>query len=204
MKKQLLLCLILLSNIVFADNPEKFLGVRELYGIKFAVESYVKQSDKSLNYGNWYSPKWQADSTVLQVPIDSLDAIAQKHNFAYQVAEQQGKIYGALEEKRLKAIADYLAVRDAKALPENPKDWKKSPTDINKALRYRDRMITGLAYEAADNQELAWAVSPIEQWKLAKTHQINVDDLEKQVLSIQDNWLKKVTPTSNPKETPKQ
>jgi hypothetical protein len=65
-------------------------------------------------------------------------------------------------------------------------------------------MITGFAYDTPDYQELVWATSPIEQWKLDKSHQINVDDLEKQVLYIQNDWLKKITPASNPKETPRQ
>lgn len=205
MSRQLLLCLIMLSKAAFADDADKILGPRELHSVKSAIESYIKQKDTVLHYGNWFGSNWQATNThIKQAPVDSLDAIAQKHCFAYQIAEQQGKSYGIVEEKRIKMLADYLAIRDAKALPEHPKDWTKPPTDINKALRYRDRMITGFAYQAPDYKNIArtpnWTISPIEQWKIDKAHRLNVDDLEKQVSRLQDEWLQQNTaPVSNPK-----
>jgi hypothetical protein len=197
-----------LNNLALAADSDKILGPRELHSIKSAIEAYIKQKDTVLHYGNWYGSSWQAtNANIKQAPVDSLDAIAQKHCFAYQIAEQQGKSYGITEEKRIKMLADYLAIRDAKALPENPKEWAKPPTDTNKASRYRDRMITGFAYEAPDYKNIArtanWTTSSIEQWKIDKTHHLNIDDLEKQVLRLQDDWLKQNTsPVSNPKQTP--
>ncbi len=211
------LCLILLVNtpIIHAiDNPDKFLGPRDIRGVKSTIEGYIKHGDDIFRYGNWYGPGWWGGTTDAKQagnkpPVDSLDAIAQKHDFGYQVAEQQGKIYGIAEEKRLKGIADYLAVRDAKALPENPKEWSKPPADISKASRYRDRMITGFAYEgpayegvAITGKGLDWATSPIENWELDKSHQLNADDLEKQVTRLQNNWSSKnSTPATIPKDS---
>lgn len=198
------LCLAILTNVsvAYAANPDRFLGPRDIRGLKSAIEGYIKHGDTIFQYGNWYGPGWwggarDAKKAGNQPPVDSLDAIAQKHDFGYQVAEQQGKIYGFAEEKRLKAIADYIAVRDAKALPENPQEWSQPPTDLTKASRYRDRMITGFAYEgpayegvAITGKGLDWATSPIENWELDRSHQLNADDLEKQVTRLQNNWNK--------------
>lgn len=207
------LCLVIIANssiTVATDISDKFLGPRDIRGLKSAIEGYVKHGDKIFQYGNWYGPGWWGGSTDAKQagnkpPVDSLDAIAQKHDFGYQVAEQQGKIYGIAEEKRLKGIADYLAVRDAKALPENPQEWSQPPADLAKASRYRDRMITGFAYEgpayegiAITGKGLDWVTSPIENWELDKSHQLNADDLEKQVSRLQNNWTKQnLTPDTN-------
>jgi hypothetical protein len=211
------LCLMVTANspVTYADdNPDTFLGPRDIRGLKSAIEGYIKHGDSIFRYGNWYGPGWWGGSTDIKQagnkpPVDSLDAIAQKHDFAYQIAEQQGKIYGMAEEERLKGIADYLAVRDAKALPENPKEWTKPPADIKKALRYRDRMITGFVYEgsayegvAITGKGLDWVTSPIENWELDKSHQLNSEDLENQVARLQKNWSNdNLTPTADPKHT---
>lgn len=196
-------CLVLMTAIIApaVANQDKFLGPRDIRGIKATINGYLKHKDTIFQYGNWYGPGWwggaRGDKPGNKPPVDSLDAIAQRHDFGYQVAEQQGKIYGAAEEKRLKGIADYLAVRDAKELPENPKDWPQPPADVTKASRYRDRMITGFAYEgpaykgmATVGKGLDWATSPIENWELDRSHQLNASDLEKQVTRLQNNWDK--------------
>lgn len=206
MKIQLLrsfLCLTLLiySQILHAaDTPDRFLGPRDIPGIKSLIESYLKQGNNIFRYGNWYSSELRADATNSKqsgnnAPVDSLDYIAQKHDFAYQIAEQQGKIYGIVEEKRLKDIADYLMIRDAKALPENPKQWTKPPAEVKKAARYRDRMITGFSDVSPDNdnittedKNLDWATSPIENWEVDKAYQLNADEFEKQITQLQNTW----------------
>ena len=216
------LCLVMMvnSSVIFAtDNRDKFLGPRDIRGLKSAIEGYVKHGDTIFQYGNWYGPGWwggarDAKKAGNKPPVDSLDAIAQKHDFGYQVAEQQGKIYGFAEEKRLKALADYIAVRDAKALPENPQEWSQPPADLSKASRYRDRMITGFAYEgpayegvAITGKGLDWVTSPIENWELDKSHQLTAEDLEKQVSRLQNNWTKQnltpAIPDSKPSEPDK-
>ena len=198
--------LIMLSNVnTCLANPDEFLGPRDRQTLKVEIEGYIKHNDSIFQYGNWYAP-WSGgarndDKTDNKLPVDSLDAIAQKHDFAYQIAEQQGKIYGFAEEKRLKAIADYLAVRDAKALAENPKDWLLPATDPIKAARYRDRMITGFSYEAqtydavvAVSKGLNWATSPIESWAMDKSLQLDATDLEKQINILQKDWNSKHFP----------
>ena len=123
-------------------------------------------------------------------PVDAIDAIAQKHNFGYQVAEQQGKIHGVAEENKDETliVEMNMAVRDAKTLPENPSAWTKPPTDINKALRYRDSIITGFSYQnkTASNKKLDWTTSDIKNWDTDKQHQLSVDDLEKQVSHLSE------------------
>lgn len=191
--------LLIYSDGLFADT-DKFLGPRDRRELQSAIDDYIKRNDSVFQYGNWYSADWwngakQDHDTINKLPIDSLDAIAQKHSFAYQVAEQQGKIYGITEEKRLKAIANYFAVREAKALAENPKHWLLPASDINKAVRYRDRMMTGFDHESANtenvtviNKALDWSISPIETWQLDRTHQLTVAALEKQITALQIDW----------------
>lgn len=211
-----LLWLIVILNSAYAlANPDRFLGPRDSRGIKATIDGYVKHNESIFRYGNWYGPGWWGGSTDVKpgnkAPVDSLDIIAQRHDFAYQVAEQQGKVYGIAEEKRLKSIADYFAVRDAKALPENPKQWRYPPADPNKASRYRDRMVTGFSYEATvyegisiAGKGLDWATSPIENWELDKSHQLSAADLEKQVNSLQNHWNSKNLPPAITPKKPEQ
>lgn len=102
-------------------------------------------------YGNWYGPGYwgggrSATEPGSKQPVDALDAIAQRHDFAYQIAEEQGKIHGPAEEKRLKGLADAIAVRDSKRLPEDPRDWDPPASNPESADRYRDRIGFGFAY----------------------------------------------------------
>jgi hypothetical protein len=96
-------------------------------------------------------------------------------------------------------------VRDAKALPENPSAWTKPPADINRALRYRDSIITGFTYQnkATTNRKLDWTTSDIKNWDMDKSHQLNADDLEKQVSQLQNDWAKQnLAPNTPAKKTP--
>lgn len=203
---KILFGLILFSTHCLADT-DRFLGPRDEHNLITAIEDYIKHNDSVFQYGNWYGTK-NNEQLHTKLPIDSLDAIAQKHNFAYQIAEQQSKIYGSLEEKRLKSIADYLAVRDAKALPENPKAWILPANDVNKAARYRDRMVTGFNEDISDNsdttinKDLNWATAPIEQWRLDKTHQLTASDLENHISALQKDWNTKHFPPLAKPDTP--
>ncbi len=107
-------------------------------------------------YGNWYGPGYwgggrENDAPGNKPPVDSLDAVAMRHDFAYQIAEEQGKIYGESEERRLKAIADAIAVREAKALPEDPRDWPIPAADPATADRYRRRLGFGFEYHGLNH-----------------------------------------------------
>ena len=113
-------------------------------------------------YGNWYGPGWwggdnQKESPGNRAPVDELDAIAMRHDFAYQIAEEQGKIHGAAEEQRLKALADAIAVRDAKTLPQDPRDWDPPAADPAKADRYRRRIGFGFAYLSGGRDAASYA-----------------------------------------------
>ena len=57
-----------------------------------------------------------------------------------------GKIHGPAEEKRLKGLADAIAVRDSKRLPEDPRDWNPPAPDPASADAHRDRIGFGFAY----------------------------------------------------------
>ena len=183
------------NDLSLADT-DRFLGPRDKHNLSTAIEDYIKRNDSVFQYGYWYGENWWRTKTTEQInklPIDSLDAIAQRHDFAYQIAEQQGKIYGAFQEKRLKTIADYFAVRDANALPENPKTWVLPPSDVNKAARYRDRMMTGFNNPIEDTtiaaQQLSdWTTSPLEQWESNKTQQLSANDLEEHINALQKDW----------------
>ncbi len=110
-------------------------------------------------YGNWYGPGWSGgietegeDQPGNKQPMDSLDAIAMEHDFAYQIAEEQGKLHGSEWENGLKAIADQIAVRKTKLLPEDPRQWDIPPGDPDTAGRYRDRLKFGFVYWGGYNQ----------------------------------------------------
>ena|GEM_PF-3878262 len=102
-------------------------------------------------YGNWYGPGWwgggnASDNPGTRAPVDELDSIAMRHDFAYQIAEEQGKLHGPAEEQRLKALADAIAVQDSKKLPADPRDWDPPAPDPAKADRYRRRIGFGFSY----------------------------------------------------------
>jgi hypothetical protein len=75
-------------------------------------------------------------------PIDSLDAVAQKHDFGYKVAEALGNGRPAYISY-YKAMADSICAREAAALAKNPADWPHPPADIQQARKLRDRMVVG-------------------------------------------------------------
>ena len=114
---------------------------------KFAWDYGFEGWNTLIRYGNWYGPGWWGGSedpkrVGLLPPMDALDAIAQKHDFGYQVAEELGKGHPELEAY-YKAMADGIAVRDAMALPEDPALWSPPPRDVAQARVYRDRIAVG-------------------------------------------------------------
>lgn len=105
------------------------------------------QGANAIRYGNWYGPGWwggslDAKRVGIMPPIDSLDAVAQKHDFGYKVAEELGKGRPAIIAHYM-AIADAIAVRDAANLPKDPADWPHPPTDVKLARDLRDRIVVG-------------------------------------------------------------
>jgi len=126
--------------------------------------------EKFIEYGNWYGPGYWGggrgkESPGNKPPIDALDAVAQRHDFAYQIAEEMGKIHGPAEEKRLKGIADEIAVREARSLPEDPRDWDPPAPDPESADRHRDRIGFGFAYTSVGYKTVAATQKTLQQLK---------------------------------------
>jgi len=151
-------------------------------------------------YGNWYGPGYwgggrEKGEPGNKPPVDALDAIAMRHDFAYQIAEEQGKIHGAAEEQRLKAMADAIAVIQAKKLPEDPTDWDPPAPDPQKADRYRRRIGFGFTYLAGGRAAGSGALGVYEAIKKAigggedTGDRISLEDLEKMVSDRQQNWF---------------
>jgi hypothetical protein len=197
------LMMVISGSVYAVINPDRFLGPRDIRGIKLTISNHIIQDETLIRYGNWYDAKvWEGNFTAKlgnNLPVDSLDAIAQGHAFAYQIAEQRGRIYGICEEKRIKSIADYFAVRDAKALSGYPNQWQQTPSDVSKASRYRDRMMTGFSEQTIGLKTPDWVTSPIENWQQDKSHQLAISDLEKQLSTLQNDWNNNnLTPINSP------
>lgn len=107
----------------------------------------ASDSRTAIRYGNWYGPGWWGGSEDpkrcgMLPPIDALDKVAQKHDFGYQVAEEVGKHRPEIVAY-FKAVADAIAVRDAMALPADPRRWSPPAKDPALAKRHRDRLAIG-------------------------------------------------------------
>jgi hypothetical protein len=100
-----------------------------------------------VRYGNWYGPGWWGGSedptrVGMLAPVDSLDAVALKHDFGYKVAEELGAGRPAITAHYM-AVADAIAARDAAALAPNPVLWPNPPVDLVLAKQLRDSMVVG-------------------------------------------------------------
>lgn len=136
----------------------------ELEGWTALCEGLQEDDEPIFRYGNWYGPGYwggyeHPTMAGPKAPVDSLDEVAMRHDFGYLLAEITGRTYAALYgeeygksvEHQLRGIADAIAVRDSKRLPHDPALWPnppKTPEGIEKAKRYRARIITGFTYEA--------------------------------------------------------
>lgn len=140
-------------------NCEFALNFMTPYFLDFDSEGWmalcvgIPEGDTIFQYGNWYGPGFwggyrHATRAGPKAPVDSLDEIAQRHDFGYVIASKYGKIYGKDIEYMLRGMADAIAVNDAMKLSSNPLDWEHRPVDIEKAKRYRARLITGFIMES--------------------------------------------------------
>ena len=154
-------------------------------------------------YGNWLGPKWWGGSELegrcgIMPPVDSLDALAQRHDMAYAVAEEQGRLHNSkAEEYRLKAMADHIAARDARNLDPDPTKWAHPPQDPDTASRYQARLITSFKYEeglyltkALLEKNSGWATQTIH----------NTDALDKAVDQKVNTWQDAVDQNEKRKE----
>ncbi len=183
-----------IDNYVIHQFPEDKKGLE-------ALSEGIKKGDSIFQYGNWYGPGWwgggtDKDKPGNMAPVDELDAAAQRHDYGYLVAEKMGKIYGKAEEYRLKAIADAIAVEDARKLDPDPSKWNPPAADPEKASRYRDRIITGFHYESMAyglgdevGRGINWVRSPVESWEMSDHNQkLDREDFERHVKIHIDHW----------------
>jgi hypothetical protein len=125
------------------------------------------EGETRFRYGNWYGPGWwggsELDNRVGGLPpIDALDAVAQKHDFGYEIAETLGKGNKRLEA-HYKALADIIAVRDTLALSPDPTRWNPPARDPGLARKYRERIALGFPnYQQRLNQLKAKVPSRID------------------------------------------
>jgi hypothetical protein len=117
---------------------------------KLAWDTAIGEGDNRFRYGNWYGPGWWGGSELdnragALAPVDALDAVAQKHDFGYELAEKLGKHDPKLEA-HYKAIADAIAVRDTLSLPDDPRKWNPPAKDAQLARKYRERIALGFPH----------------------------------------------------------
>ncbi|SHO52122.1 hypothetical protein [Desulfopila aestuarii] len=119
---------------------------------KFAHDAIVggEGADTLIRYGNWFGPGWWGGSTLddrsgVLPPVDSLDEVAQKHDFGYMLAEKLGKGRPDVEAY-YKGVADEIAAREAKALSDDPAQWARPAPDPAAAKVYLERIRLGFPY----------------------------------------------------------
>lgn len=170
---------------------------------QFLYDILMGERGTLIRYGNWFGPGWWGGSEdAVRVgpcpPVDPLDAVAQKHDFGYAVAEKYGAARPSLIS-RYKSIADGIAVRDARSLPENPLFWSPRPKNPELARRYRDRISVGFAeYVQKFNalmefgpHKLADVTNPdVLEGKLIPAEILDEAKLEKLALAMVRDWNK--------------
>ena len=121
----------------------------------FVDAVYVQGDGNIIRRGNWTGPGWWGGSDDPNKPgnlppVDSIDGVAMRHDFGYQIAEDYGKRFNSpYLEQQLKALADEIAVRDAMALPDDPMNWPMPPQggqqDVRSAVASRAQIINGFS-----------------------------------------------------------
>ncbi len=119
---------------------------------KFGYDAIVggEGADTLIRYGNWFGPGWWGGSTLddrsgVLPPVDSLDEVAQKHDFGYMLAEKLGKGRPDVEAY-YKAVADEIAAREAKKLSDDPSEWRRPAPNPAAAKVYLERIRLGFPY----------------------------------------------------------
>ena len=114
-------------------------------------EGRVRSGMHLFRYGNWYAPNWWGGSELKDrvgplPPVDSLDAIAMRHDFAYQIAEEMEQAFANPRlGQELRAMADIIAMEEALMLPGDPRDWPHPPQDPEDARKMRALMVYGFS-----------------------------------------------------------
>lgn len=141
-----ILLLLLLSGALL---PTPLLAQGRASAYPSFIWDLVWEGMGSIRYGNWTGDGWWGGSTDdnrvgMLAPIDSLDAVAQRHDLGYKVADALGAgrpLYIAY----YRALADEACAREAANLSETPAEWPHPPTDANYKLakKLRSRLAIG-------------------------------------------------------------
>ena len=171
--------------------------------IKDGYNAGQLSTDKFIYYGNWYGPGLSGGDRNTgkpgnSQPIDELDAIAMRHDFAYDIAAEMGKKYGPQEEARLRALADSIAVREANALPRNPREWDPPAPNPEEAREYRRRIgfgfkhtsvIAGAASKAMGTYQAIRDTIKNKELTLPASSGITEADLQRQSAERAKGWF---------------
>lgn len=126
-----------------SEPPDFSTWVKE--HVKAGQDYYDKGYEGTARYGNWVGEGWWGGSTSPTAPgwnppVDDLDAIAQRHDFGYQIADELGKGRPGVAGNYM-LMADIIAVRDALSLDSDPAKWAHPPKDIEKAKTFVKRLV---------------------------------------------------------------
>ena len=94
-------------------------------------------------YGNWGGPGWSgANKPRREGPVDSMDAVFEKHDLYY---EKNKEMYG-----------DLVLLKELRALNPNPAKWASPPSHIPKAIHYRSQAIDYFSMKMYGKTGQAW------------------------------------------------
>jgi hypothetical protein len=139
-----ILCFIVIFHSeVFAESNLTTIG-------NYIYDSAWEDDKTLIRHGNWFGPGWWGgsehdDRVGMLPPVDSLDAVAQRHDFGYLIAEKLGKGRPDIEAK-YKAIADAIAAREAFVLSDDPSKWPKPADNPELAKTYLMRIRFGFPH----------------------------------------------------------
>jgi hypothetical protein len=150
------------------------------------------------NYGNWVGEGWWGGSRMNDKvgalpPIDDLDALAQEHDFSYEIAEEAGELYGDAEKYRLLALADQNSYEAFKRLPTKLIFWDKPPKDIDNANRFLGRFPITMAGLGANHESSRLASNqptPEQIRKLKERGTISAAELQVLARNRVEAWEK--------------
>lgn len=134
-------------------------------------------------YGNWLGQGWWGGSELdsrpgMSPPVDDLDAVAQKHDFGYQLAEELGRGRPGVEGA-YKLMADIIAIRDAMTLDSDPRRWTHPPKDPALALTFVNRLV--IAFE-----EFQTRYNRLKSMEMGRTDITDLDTLNRVLDGLPD------------------
>lgn len=140
-------------------------------------------SNVTERYGNWLGRGYwggsESDTRVgMLAPVDDLDAVAQKHDFGYQLADELGRGRpGVAGTYRL--MADIIAIRDAMRLNSDPRRWARPPKDPALASTFVRRL--EIAFE-----EFQTRYNRLKSMEIGRTDITDLDTLNRVLDGLPD------------------